>query len=88
MFNPALYSIVAAGSPSGRSSTAQGVFGASGTLGFVIASLLTGYIAEINIRLPFIAFAVVMTTFTIAAFVVGGFGRKPRAPVRVEGRAA
>ena len=88
MFNPALYSIVAAGSPPGRSSTAQGVFGASGTLGFVIASLLTGYIAEINIRLPFVAFAVVMTTFTILAFVVGGFGRRPRATVRVEGRAA
>ena len=33
MFNPALFSIVAAGSPAGRSSTAQGVFGAAGTLG-------------------------------------------------------
>ena len=31
--NPALYSVVAANSPPGRSSTAQGLFGAAGTLG-------------------------------------------------------
>nr|MBA2381652.1 hypothetical protein [Chloroflexota bacterium] len=72
MFNPALYSLVAAGSPPGRSSTAQGVFGAAGTLGFVVASLLAGSLAEIDIRVPFFVFAVVMTGFTIAAFAVGG----------------
>lgn len=88
MFNPALYSIVAAGSPPGRSSTAQGVFGAAGTLGFVIASLLTGILAEIDIRLPFVVFAVVMTAFTIAAFAVGGSALRRGATARVEGRAA
>lgn len=88
MFNPALYSIVAAGSPPGRSSTAQGVFGAAGTLGFVVASLLTGNLAEIDIRLPFVMFAVVMTGFTIAAFAVGGSALRRGSTVRVEGRAA
>ena len=88
MFNPALFSIVAAGSPAGKSSTAQGVFGAAGTLGFVIASLLAGTLAEIDIRVPFYVFAVVMTGFTIAAFVVGGRALRRGSTVRVEGRAA
>jgi MFS family permease len=88
MFNPALFSIVAAGSPVGRSSTAQGLFGAAGTLGFVIASLLAGTLAEISIRLPFAVFAVVMTSFTIAAFAVGGRALRRGSTVRVEGRAA
>lgn len=72
MFNPALYSIVAAGSPAGRSSTAQGLFGAFGTLGFVAASLIAGPLAAVDIRRPFFVFAAVMTAFTIGAFVVGG----------------
>jgi MFS family permease len=67
---PALFSLVAAGSPAARSSTAQGIVGASGTLGFVIASLLTGAAAEVNIRLPFYLFAAVMATLSAIAFVV------------------
>jgi MFS family permease len=67
---PAIYSIVAAGSPVGRSSTAQGIVGASGTLAFVVASLATGWAAAIDIRLPFYLFAVVMTGFSVAAFAV------------------
>ena len=39
MLNPALYAVVAANSPIGRSSTAQGLFGAAGTVGFIVASL-------------------------------------------------
>jgi MFS transporter, DHA1 family, multidrug resistance protein len=88
MFNPALYSIVAAGSPAGRSSTAQGVFGAAGTLGFVIASLLAGVLADIDIRVPFFVFAAVMSAFTLAAFVVGGFSLRRRSSVGIEGRTA
>ncbi len=72
MGNPALFSVVAAGSPIGRSSTAQGLYGAAGTLGFVLASLLAGTLAEIDIRVPFYVFAVVMTTFTTIGFAVGG----------------
>jgi len=88
MFNPVLFSIVAAGSPTGRSSTAQGVYGAAGTLGFVVASLLTGTLAEIDIRLPFYVFAAVMSIFTVAAFAIGGrlLANPPQA--RVEARAA
>jgi MFS family permease len=88
MFNPALFSIVAAGSPAGRSSTAQGIFGAAGTLGFVIASLLAGTLAEISIKVPFYVFAVVMPGFTFAAFAVGGRLLRDRRAVRVVGGAA
>jgi len=88
MFNPVLYSIVAAGSPAGRSSTAQGVFGASGTLGFVVASLLAGSLAAIDIRLPFYVFAAVMSIFTVAAFAVGGRWLRPERAVEIEARAA
>ena len=88
MINPALFSLVAIGSPEGRSSTAQGLFGAAGTLGFIIASLVTGTLAEIDIRLPFLVFAGVMTTLTTLGFVVGGSRLRSTAPVRVESRAA
>ena len=88
MYNPVIYSIVAAGSPAGRSSTAQGVFGAMGTLGFVVASLLAGALAEIDIKLPFYVFAAVMTVFTVAAFAVGGSRLLPRPAVEIEARAA
>jgi MFS family permease len=88
MFNPALFSIVAAGSPAGRSSTAQGVFGAAGTLGFVVASLLAGTLAEIDIRLPFYVFAAVMSLFTVAAFAIGGRWLRRRPEPGIEARAA
>jgi MFS family permease len=86
--SPALYSIVVAGSPAGRSSTAQGIVGASGTLAFVVASLATGWAAEIDIRLPFYLFAIVTTVFSIGAFAVARpwardhrAGQKVAAPV-------
>jgi MFS family permease len=68
--SPALFSMIVAGSPPGRSSTAQGIVGASGTLAFVVASLVTGWAAAIDIRLPFYLFAIVMSGFSIAAFAV------------------
>jgi MFS family permease len=70
--NPALYAVVAASSPVGRSSTAQGLFGAAGTLGFIIASVTTGILAERSILLPFYAFSAVMTVALILAIAIGG----------------
>jgi len=70
IMSPALFTVIASGSPIGRSSTAQGIVGASGTLGFVVASLVTGAAADIDIRLPFYVFALVITVFSAAAFVV------------------
>lgn len=72
LLSPALYSVVAANSPPGRSSTTQGVFGAAGTLGFIVASLTTGVLAERSVVLPFVAFAGVMIVSLGLALVVGG----------------
>ncbi len=68
--SPALFTVIALGSPAGRASTAQGIVGASGTFGFVVASVVTGTAAAIDIRLPFYLFAIVMTALSGAAFVV------------------
>jgi DHA1 family multidrug resistance protein-like MFS transporter len=70
--NPALFSVVAAGSPRGKSSTAQGLFGASGTIGTIIASVVTGYLASLDIRYPFLVGALVMLIALVAGLAVGG----------------
>jgi DHA1 family multidrug resistance protein-like MFS transporter len=72
LLNPGLFSVVAASSPPGRSSTAQGVFGAAGTLGFIVASLTTGVLAEGSILYPFFAFAAVMVVSLVVAIAIGG----------------
>jgi MFS family permease len=69
--NPALYAVVAASSPTGRSSTTQGLFGAAGTLGFIVASLGAGLLAERSIVLPFYVFATVLLTSLVVALLIG-----------------
>ena len=69
---PALYAIVARGSPAGRSSTAQGVYGAFGTVGFIVASLITGVLASGDMRRPFYLFSAVSFGFLALALLVGG----------------
>jgi nitrate/nitrite transporter NarK len=78
--------VVAASSPPGRSSTAQGLFGAAGTLGFIVASVTTGILAERSILLPFYTFSAVMMVSLVIAIAVGGSrlqGRPPEAATRV-----
>jgi MFS family permease len=79
--NPALYSVVAACSPPGRSATAQGLFGAAGTVGFIVASLTAGFLAELDIRYPFYVFAAVMFATFVLALAIGWkvFRRPPAA---------
>jgi MFS family permease len=71
MLNPALYAVVAANSPPGRSSTAQGLFGAAGTVGFIAASLIAGVLAEASIVYPFYVFSAVLTTTLVLGLIVG-----------------
>ena len=66
---PALFAVVAAGSPVGRSSTAQGLFGSAGTVGFIVSALIAGQLAEIDIRLPFLMFV-----FTSGVCLLLGLG--------------
>jgi DHA1 family multidrug resistance protein-like MFS transporter len=72
LLNPALYAVVAAGSPRGRSSTAQGLFGASGTVGTIVASIVTGYLAGINLSYPFFLAGGVMFACLAAGLLIGG----------------
>lgn len=80
---PALFAVVAAGSPIGRSSTAQGIFGAAGTTGTIIAALTAGFLAEIDLRLPFWAFSAVILVTLAVGLLIGGrsiAGMRPTAP--------
>jgi MFS family permease len=71
LLNPAVYAVVAANSPAGRSSTAQGLFRAAGTLGFIAASLVAGALASIDILYPFYLMSTVMVTTLVVAVVIG-----------------
>jgi len=71
MLNPALYAVVAANSPVGRSSTTQGLFGAAGTVGFIAASLITGILAARDIVLPFYVFSAFLATTLVVGLIVG-----------------
>jgi MFS family permease len=87
MLNPALYAVVAANSPPGRSSTAQGLFGAAGTVGFVVASLIAGVLAETDIVYPMYVFSAVLTISLVVGLVVGRgrlSGRSAASPARTE----
>jgi MFS family permease len=53
--SPAQFMLVARASPPGRSSTAQGIFGAAGTIGTIVASLSAGFLADMDLRFPFFA---------------------------------
>ena len=52
LLNPAVYAVVGRGSPDGRTSTAQGIFGAAGTLGFVVSALIAGHPGRDRPSLP------------------------------------
>jgi len=72
MLNPALYAVVAANSPPGRSSTAQGIYGAAGTVGFIVASLVAGVLAERDIVYPFYVFSAVIVVSLGLGLLIGG----------------
>lgn len=70
--DPALFSVVARGSPIGRSSTAQGIFGAAGTIGFIVSSLAAGWLAEVDLRLPFYLTGVVILAMLAISLAISG----------------
>ena len=77
----AIYSVVAANSPVGRTSTTQGLFGAAGTVGFIVASLIAGVLAARDITYPFYVFSAFLATTLVVGLVVGRgrlSGRSPR----------
>ena len=85
ILNPAVYAVVGRGSPEGRTSTAQGIFGAAGTLGFVVSALIAGSLAAIDLRYPFYLFGVVTVVGLGLTLLVGGRSIRATEP-RVESR--
>lgn len=55
---PGLFALVALGSPSGRASTAQGIFGAVGTIGLIVATISAGVLWELGRSWPFVFFVI------------------------------
>jgi MFS family permease len=70
--SPALYTLVSRAAPPGRSSSAQGLFGAAGTSGTIVASVATGVLAAIDLRLPFIAMGLAMLVLLAVGLAIGG----------------
>jgi DHA1 family multidrug resistance protein-like MFS transporter len=78
---PAMFAILARGTPAGRTSTTQGLFGAAGTVAFVLASVASGALFAIDVRYPFVVIGVIV----LACFGLGGLivrGRAVSLPVR------
>jgi DHA1 family multidrug resistance protein-like MFS transporter len=85
----ALFAMVASGSPKGRTSLAQGVYGSVGTMAIIVSALASGALWEAGKALPFWFFAAgVAVTFVLGMIVYTGFfgrlDRKPRRPAEAE----
>jgi MFS family permease len=79
---PAMFALVARASPAGQSSTAQGIFGAAGTIGTIAASILAGLLAEIDLRLPYYTVGIAGGLGLVLGLLVAGGGlRRLLSPV-------
>jgi MFS family permease len=94
LLGTALFAMVAAGSPQGRTALAQGIYGSVGTMAVILSTMTSGALYEAGRTLPFWFFAgVVAITFVLGMAVYTGlFGRWPRrseaaVPVEAEARA-
>ena len=70
---PATYTVIARGTPVGKSSTAQGLVGSAGTVGTIVAALATGVLAAIDLNAPFFVGAAVIAILLV--IVLGSSGR-------------
>jgi DHA1 family multidrug resistance protein-like MFS transporter len=85
---PALYAMLASGTPVGRSATAQGVFGASTQVGIIVAALVAGVLWEVDPRAPFWFFVVVTLVSIAAGTLVLAWGRIGQRRTRAPGGVA
>jgi MFS family permease len=69
--SPALFLLVARASPPDRSSTAQGIFGAAGTMGTIVASLAAGALAAEDLTYPFYATGIAALSSLALGLVIG-----------------
>ena len=79
---PATYLVIARGTPAGRSSTAQGIVGAAGTIGTIVASVLAGVLAATDLSAPFFLGAAVASVLLVVTIIVAGRALMTAAPER------
>ncbi len=72
---PGLFALVAFGSPTGRSSTAQGIFGAVGTIGLILATITAGMLWELGRSWPFVFFVVGSGASLVVGLAIHRVGR-------------
>ena len=73
MLGTALFAMVASGSPAGRTSLAQGIYGSVGTSAIIVSTMLSGALYEAGRALPFWFFAgTVAFTFALGMVVYSG----------------
>jgi MFS transporter, DHA1 family, multidrug resistance protein len=79
---PALFAMVALGTPPGRSATAQGVFGAVGTIALIVASAAAGALWDMDPAMPFWFFVLGATLcLAIGLLILRGSPTLRRDPV-------
>jgi MFS family permease len=71
MASPAIYLLAARSAPAGRSSTVQGMLGGAGTVGTIVASLLAGTLASIDLHYPFYLVGIAGLTALGAGLLLG-----------------
>lgn len=79
---PATYLVIARGTPEGRSSTAQGIVGAAGTVGTIVASLVVGVLAARDLSAPFFLGAAVASVLLVVTIIVAGRALMTAVPER------
>jgi MFS family permease len=82
LLGPATFAVIAAGSPIGRSSTAQGIAASFGTLATISASIIAGPLADVDLRYPFWVGAAFATVLVLVTLLVDGgrIGRRFASP--------
>jgi MFS transporter, DHA1 family, multidrug resistance protein len=74
---PALFAMAAAGTPAGRASTVQGVYGALSTLALVVAATVSGVLFEEGIGYPFWFFVAGLAVCLAVGLLIYRGGRAP-----------
>jgi MFS family permease len=73
---PALFTMLARGTPVGRASTAQGLYGAVTTMALIVASIAAGSLFEVDMDLPFWFFVVGVAVSLVLGLLIYRAGRR------------
>jgi MFS family permease len=68
--SPAIFAMLARGTPHGRASTTQGLYGAVGTLALIVASLMAGQLFQRGVGLPFWFFVIGMGICVVVGLAI------------------